>query len=133
MTQLSIKLAGLSESDRELQQFVRELSDLRPFWRQLGERLADDAQSRWPLRRRTGALRRSLMWAGDRLGGGGIYDPSPDRLRFGSAIFYGRFFQHGTTRQRETPLVHVNESDVGQRLTAWVRDRASAAGFEVTG
>ena len=87
---------ALDESRARLEQFARELDDLRPFWRQLGEHLAAKAQQRWPLRRRSGKLRRSLTWAGSRLGKGGIYWPTPDSLTIGSAVFYGAFAHYGT-------------------------------------
>ena len=38
----------------------------------LSEHLADEAQRRWPLRRRTGKLRKSLTWRGNGLGRGGV-------------------------------------------------------------
>ena len=104
MPTLKITVGGLGSADTGLQKFARTVDDWRGFWRKLGERLADDTQARWPLRRRTGKLRRSLTWAGDRLGRGGIFQSDPDRLKFGTALFYGRFAQHGTKRQRATHL-----------------------------
>ena len=68
MPTLHVKVGGLADGDRALRQFAAQLSDLRPFWRALGETLADDAQARWPLRRRSGRLRESLVWRGDKLG-----------------------------------------------------------------
>ena len=87
--------------------FPQKITDWRPFWSQLGEHLADEARRRWPLKRRTGKLRKSLVWHGDRLGRGGVFEAANDRLRFGTNVFYGRFPQSGTKRQRMTPLIHV--------------------------
>ena len=128
---LRITATGLSTADGKLRQFAARIIDLRPFWSELGEHLADEAQRRWPLRRRSGKLRTSLTWHGDRLGKHGVFESSPDRLTFGSAVFYGRFAQAGTKRQRMTPLVHVDEADASSRFPAWLRDRAAAAGLEV--
>ena len=122
--------ANLGQVETRLRRFSDGL-DLRPFWSELGERLAAESQARWPLRRRSGRLRESLRWAGKKLGRGGVFEASPDRLAFGSEIFYARFAQFGTRKQRATPLIHVNEDDVGTRLTAWARERATASGLEV--
>ena len=125
-----VGVSGLSEGDRALRKFAA-LADLRPFWLVLGRSLADEAQRRWPLRRRTGKLRRSLVWRGDRLGRGGIYAATPSRLTFGTEIFYARFAQHGSKKQRATPLIHIDEADIGQRLALWAKSRAAASGLEV--
>ena len=122
--------ANLGQVETRLRRFSDGL-DLRPFWRELGETLADEAQARWPLKRRTGKLRKSLTWAGTKLGAGGIFEASPDRLTFGSSVFYSRFAQFGTRKQRATPLIHVNEADTSTRLGEWARARAVAAGLEV--
>ena len=82
MPSLKIDVDGLKQADTGLRQFARSVLDLRPYWRQLAERLADTAQARWPLKRLSGRLRRSLVWARGRLGKGGIYEASPDRLQF---------------------------------------------------
>ena len=133
MPTLRIDVGGLEKADTALRRFARTVDDLRPFWRELGQTLADDAQSRWPLRRRTGKLRKSLVWRGDKLGRGGIYEASPAQLTFGTAIFYGRFAQSGTKRQRATPLIHVDPKQHSEQLTTWLRDRAASAGLEVDG
>ena len=122
----------LRDTDRRLRAFANTLLDLTPFWRELGERLAETAQSRWPLRRRTGGLRESLTWGGSRLGRGGVFEATPDRLTFGSALFYGRFAQHGTKHTPRRPIIHVDAPTHTQYLSAWLRDRAAAAGLEVT-
>ena len=132
MPTLRIDVGGLGSADTGLRKFARTVDDWRGFWRQLGERLADDAQRRWPLRRRTGKLRASLTWAGDRLGAHGIFESDPTRLTFGSAVFYSRFAQFGTRKQRATPLVHIDEPAHAEQLTTWLRDRAASAGLEVT-
>ena len=129
---LRVKVEGLSKGDRALRRFEAQVDDLRPFWRSLGETLADDAQARWPLRRRTGKLRKSLVWRGDKLGPRGIFESSPDRLRFGSAVFYGRFHQHGAKHTPRRPLIHIDEAQHSEQLTTWLRDRAASAGLEVT-
>ena len=128
-TTTNITVTG--DADRRLRTFAQTLADLTPFWRELAERLADTAQARWPLRRRTGRLRKSLTWQGDRLGRGGVLEAEPDRLRFGTDIFYGRFFQHGAKHIRPRPLIHVDEPAHTKHLTAWLRDRAAASGLEV--
>ena len=130
--QPNIAVTRLAEADRHLRTFSQKLIDFTPFWRELGEHLADEAQRRWPLRRRTGKLRQSLVWHGDRLGPHGVFEADPDRLTFGSAVFYGRFAQHGTKRQRTTPLIHVDVDDARTRLAAWMTARAEASGLEVT-
>ena len=132
MPTLHVKVGGLAEGDRTLRRFSAQLADLRPFWRELGETLADATQARWPLRRRTGRLRKSLVWRGDTLGPRGIFESSPDRLKFGSAVFYGRFAQSGTKRQRATPLIHVDAKAHSEQLATWLRDRAASAGLRVT-
>ena len=93
--------------------------------------MADEAQSRWPLRRRTGTLRRSLVWHGGRLAKSGVYEASPDRLRFGTGVFYGRFHQHGAKYTPRRPLIHIDVSDASSRFSAWARARAADAGLEV--
>ena len=113
------RLATLAES----------LTNLRPFWARLGEHLADTAQSRWPLKRRSGRLRRSLTWRGDRLGRGGIFRSRPDRLTFGSRLFYSGFHQTGTRQQPARELLHVDPDDIGARLNDWAVARARVAGF----
>ena len=132
MPTFRIDVGGLEKADAGLRKFARTVDDWRGFWRQLGERLADDTQARWPLRRKTGRLRRSLVWRGDTLGPHGIFEADPDRLRFGSAVFYGRFAQHGTKRQRATPLIHVDAKAHSEQLATWLRDRAARSGLEVT-
>ena len=129
---LHVKVEGLSKGDRALRRFSAQLADLRPFWRELGEHLADTAQSRWPLRRRTGRLRKSLVWRGDTLGPRGIFESSPDRLQFGSAVFYGRFHQHGAKHTPRRPLIHIDEAQHSEQLTTWLQARAAASGLEVT-
>ena len=133
MPTLRIDVGGLGSADTGLRKFARTVDDWRGFWRQLGERLADDTQARWPLRRRTGRLRKSLVWRGDTLGPRGIFESSPDRLKFGTALFYGRFAQHGTKRQRATPLVHIDEPAHAELLRTWLQARAAASGLEVDG
>ena len=129
---LHVKVDGLSTADTALRRFEATVDDLRPFWRELGETLAVDAQARWPLRRQSGRLRQSLTWAGGRLGRFGVFESSPAQLTFGTAIFYGRFAQTGTKKQRATPLIHVDPKQHSEQLTTWLRDRA-ASGLEVDG
>ena len=130
---LKVDVTGREKADTDLRKFSASVEDLRPFWAQLGRGLAETIDARWPLRRRTGRLRRSLTWAGDRLGRGGIFESSPDRLRFGSTLFYARFFQFGTRKQRATPLIHVDEAQHTDQLSSWLRARAAASGLEVVG
>ena len=130
--QLSVTVNGIAEGDSQLRRFAASVEDLRPFWRELGRGLAETIDARWPLRRHSGRLRRSLAWAGDRLGRGGIFESSPDRLRFGSTLFYGRFAQYGTRRQRATPLIHVDADQHADQLSSWLRARAAASGLEIT-
>ena len=132
MPTFKIDVDGLDTAATALRRFGAGVEDWRPYWRLLGKTLADESQARWPLARRSGRLRRSLVWAGKRLGRGGIYESSPDRLTFGSSIFYSRFSQFGTKRQKARPLIHVDPEQHTEQLSAWLRDRAAAAGLEVT-
>ena len=124
-------IAVTRDADKRLRTFAKNLETLVPFWRELAEHLADEAQSRWPLRRRSGQLRTSLVWRRDKLGRGGVYEPAADSLVFGTSLFYGRFPQYGTKRQRKTPLIVVDEDDARTRLVAWTKARAADAGLEV--
>ena len=128
----TINVTGLADADRHLRTFAHQLIDLTPFWRELGQSLADTAQSRWPLRKRTGTLRRSLTWRGERLGRGGVFEPTPDRLTFGSSLFYGRFSQTGTKHQPIRELIHIDPERHTAALASWLVARAEAAGLEVT-
>ena len=74
MSVFKIGVTGVSESDTWLRKFAATVEDWRGFWAQLGKSLADTAQARWPLRRRSGRLRESLAWSGNRLGRGGIFE-----------------------------------------------------------
>ena len=123
---------SLDAAETSVKTFGAAMVDLRPFWSGLAERLADDAQRRWPLRRKTGRLRRSLTWTGVRLGHGGVYKSEPSSLTIGTKVFYGFYSQRGTKHQARRPLVHVDEADVGKRLTEWAKGRAEAAGLEVS-
>ena len=91
MPTIKLDVDGLRQADAALRRFGAGLIDWRPYWAQLGERLADEAQARWPLRRRSGRLRESLRWAGKKLGRGGVFEASPDRLAFGSSILLQPF------------------------------------------
>ena len=131
MADVQIHVApSLEEVDRTLATYGRVLADLRPYWELLGRDLADDTQRRWPLRRRSGRLRRSLTFAGSRLGRSGIYRSRPDRLVFGTRIFYGAFSQKGTKHQPARKLIHVDPDAIGARLGAWATERAERAGLE---
>ena len=66
-----------------------------------------------------------------KLGRGGIFEASPNRLEFGTSLFYGRFAQYGTKKQQATPLINVDEIVIGQRLALWAKSRAAASGLEV--
>ena len=129
---LSVKVGnGIAQADSGLRRFAAQIVDLRPFWAQLGRGLAETIDARWPLRRRTGRLRESLTWRGEGLGRGGVYKSSPDKLTFGTALFYGRFAQFGTRKQRATPLIHVNPDQHADQLSSWLRARAVMSGLEV--
>ena len=121
----------MSESDTALRRFGSTVEDWRGFWAQLGKALADESQRRWPLRKRSGKLRESLRWSGVRLGEAGIYESSPDALRFGTAVFYGRFHQFGARNVPRRPLIHVDEAQHAAQLTTWLVARAQRAGIEV--
>ena len=129
---LRVDVSGLEKADAATRQFADSILDLTPFWRELGAHLADESQRRWPLKRRSGRLRRSLTWAGSKLGRGGVFESSPDRLLFGSSIFYSRYTQYGTKRQRARPLIFVDETDTSKRLATWLRARAEQSGLEIT-
>ena len=116
----------------QLATFAESLRDLRPFWSRLGEHLSDETQSRWPLRRQSGQLRQSLTWTGQRLGRSGIFRSQRDRLIFGSRLFYGAFSQSGTRHQPKRELIHVDENDIGERLSAWAVERARRSGLEAS-
>ena len=132
---LDVNVSGLAEADTALRKFAAQLSDFRPFWRILGEHLATEAQRRWPLRRQSGWLRESLVWQGGKQGGKigrrGVFEASPDRLAFGTSLFYGRFSQSGTKRQRKRALIHIDRGAQHELLEEWAADRARAAGLEV--
>ena len=129
---LSVKVDGLGLAETGLRRFAAQVDDLRPFWRQLGQKLADETQARWPLKKQSGRLRRSLDWHGDRLGPRGIFESAPAQLTFGSAIFYGRFFQSGTARRAARTLIHIDEAQHADQLDSWLRERADKGGLEVT-
>ena len=129
---LRVGVTGLTQADTSLRKFAATILDLRGFWSELGEALSDETQRRWPLRRRSGRLRASLVWAGGRLGRFGVYEASPDRLTFGTTVFYGRFSQVGTKKQPRRPLIHIDESQHAELLTGWLLARAARAGLEVT-
>lgn len=130
--QLMVNVTGLQGQTTALGRFARSVDSLESFWRELAQSLADEAQSRWPLRRRTGKLRKSLTWAGNRLGRGGIFEADPDRLQFGTAVFYGRFHQFGAKNVRRRPLIHINPPAIREQLATWAKARAVAAGLEVS-
>ena len=129
---LRVDVSGLETADRGLRRFAATVLDLTPFWCELGAHLAAESQNRWPLKRGSGKLRKSLTWAGSKLGPGGVFEADPDRLRFGSSLFYGRYAQFGTARQRATPFIHIDETDTSKRLATWLRGRAEASGLEIT-
>ena len=115
-----------------LERAARSFADLTSFWPGLAQQIAAESAARWPLRRRSGALRRSLTWAGrGGLGRGGIYEPRADSLTIGTAIFYGAFSHFGTRRQPVRELLRVDEGDTTKRLEEWARKRASDAGLTV--
>ena len=132
MAVFRVDVTGLDTADTALRRFGAGISNWRPFWSQLGESLANTAQARWPLKRKSGRLRESLRWSGGRLGKAGIFESSPDRLRFGTAIFYSRFSQVGTKRQRARALIHIDEKQHAAQLTTWLQARAVASGLEIT-
>ena len=124
-------IPSLDEPIGRLDRAVQSLRDLSTFWPQLGESIADRAQRAWPLRRRSGRLRRSLTWTGQRLGRGGRYEASSDSLIVGSRIFYSGFHHRGTKHLPARPLLAVDPGDTTKRLEKWARDRVTAAGLEV--
>ena len=85
---LRVKVEGLSEAEKALRH-VRGAAcpTCDRFWRELGETLADDAQARWPLRRRTGKLRASLTWAVPRSAGAVCSSPHPISSHSGRTCF----------------------------------------------
>ena len=129
---LHVKVEGLSTADTALRRFSATVADWTPFWRILGQSLSDEAQARWPLRRRSGRLRESLVWQGGKIGRRGVFEAAPDRLAFGTSLFYGRFSQSGTKRQRQRTLIHIDEPAHAELLRTWLQARAAASGLEVT-
>ena len=117
----------------QLDRAGRSLRDFSDFWPLLGRAIADKAQSSWPLRRRSGRLRRSLTWAAGRagLGRGGIYEADPDALVIGTGVFYARFSHHATVNQRKRVLLSVDPGDTTARLEKWARSRVQSSGLEV--
>ena len=99
---LDIRATGIRESGKGLDALARAASDLRPFWSELDEDLADTAQARWPLRRRTGKLRRSLTWRGETLGRGGVFEPTPDRFVNGRRELTNS--RHSSVRSARAPV-----------------------------
>lgn len=130
---LSVTVNGMTQADSGLERFAAQVVDLRAFWPRFAKGLSDESQRLWPLRRRSGRLLRSLVWAGSRLGRGGIFESSPDRLRVGSDVFYSRFHQFGAKHTPRRPLIHVDEKQHVELLAEWLRSRASASGLEIVG
>ena len=128
---IDIRATGLHEADQALDALAAAALDLRPFWSELGADLSRTSQKRWPLRRLSGRLRRSLTWRGSTLGRGGVFEPTPDRLTFGSAVFYGRFHQDGARNVPRRELIHVDETRHRAALAAWLVARAKRADLEV--
>ena len=128
---LDIRATGIP--DKGLDALAAAVLDLRPFWAELGADLARVSQERWPLRRQTGRLRKALTWAGNRLGWGGVFEPTAESLRFGinASVFYGRFSQAGTKRQPRRELIHIEPDRHRAALSAWLVARAERAGLEV--
>ena len=129
---IDIRATGLHEADQALDALAAAALDLRPFWSELGADLSRTSQKRWPLRRLSGRLRRSLTWRGSTLGRGGVFEPTPDKLTFGSAVFYARFHQHGARNVPRRELIHVNPARHTAALASWLVARAQRAGLEVT-
>ena len=125
---IRVDVSGLSEAEKAMPHVrggrVRSPPVLARTWR---ARWPTTPRARWPLRRRTGTLRASLTWASATLGRGGVFESSPNQLTFGTNVFYSRFAQFGTKRQRATPLIHIDEAQHSEQLTTWLRDRALAA------
>ena len=132
MATIRVDVSGLTQADLALGRFAATVENWAPFWAKLAESLSDTAQTRWPLRKRSGRLRKSLVWTGQKLGKGGVFESSPDKLRFGTTVFYSQFSQYGTRNQRARPLIHVDEAQHAEQLTTWLQTRARAAGIEVT-
>ena len=128
----TIHVKGLAESDKALREFAAGVSGLATVLARAGRapgRRSPSALAVTPTVPESSA--RSLDVGGDRLGRGGIFESSPNRLEFGTEIFYARFAQHGTKKQRARRVIHVDETDIGQRLALWAKSRAAAAGLEV--
>ena len=79
-----------------LNRTARSLGDLSEFWPAVGRSIADQTQAAWPLKRRSGRLRRSLSWsARGGLGKAGIYEAKSDSLVIGSSLFLRQFSPAG--------------------------------------
>ena len=126
---LDIRATGIP--DKGLDALAAAVLDLRPFWAELGADLSRTSQEFWPLRRLSGRLRRSLTWRGSTLAAGGVFESTPDRLTFGTALFYARFSQTGTKHQPIRELIHVNPERHTAALASWLVARAERAGLEV--
>ena len=116
MPTLRIDVGGLGSADTALRRFARTVDDLRPFWRELGVHLADTAPESLAVTPTYRTAPKSLVWRGDTLGPRGIFESSPDRLQFGSAVFYGRFHQHGAKHTPRRPLIHIDEAQHSEQV-----------------
>ena len=126
--------ASLSLIKRAARSLRRAFQDWRPFWSELGEHLADTAQARWPLRRRSGKLRKSLVWSRrQRLGPWrhfrGIRKSARIRER---TVFYSGNSRNTAPNKQQADgrcCIRIDETDIGQRLALWAKSRAAAAGI----
>ena len=117
----------LEAVDARLATYAAVLTDLRPVWPIIGKSLADESQRRWPLRRRSGRLRKSLTWSGARLGRSGIFQSKREKLVYGSRLFYAAFRSkrnEASAQTRVDPRRRIRH----RRAPGRVGDRASRAG-----
>jgi phage gpG-like protein len=73
-----------------------------------------------------GPLRESVRWGNGRLGAGGIFEPRPSYVIFGTSIPYAAAHQHGTDTMPARPfLAPPNPSVFGPLLRDWIKRNAA--------
>ena len=105
---LRVDVKGLETADRSnLREFAATaFLDLTPFWRELGAHLARRKRNRAgpSADDPDGSAEVFDLGRDSKLGRGGVFESSPDRLLFGSSIFYSAIIhQFGTKRLAGAP------------------------------
>ena len=108
---LRVKVEGLSEGDRALRHVCGGRRGLASILARAGRAPGRRSASSLAVTPTIRHARTSLTWARGTLGRGGVFESSPNQLTFGTNVFYSRFSQYGTKRQRQRTLIHVDEAD----------------------